>query len=121
MRRHKSVDSFAETGIARSGGDARPVLRRTVPLFLTAAFLAVTWTPLRANDLGQSTDTSAQTSQKETDDPPASPAADGPDHQKTETLARELAFTRSEIEALLNQLNKQRGEAAIVKQAADSE
>ena len=106
MRRHGSVDAFG----------------RRRPLWLTAAFLAATWTPeLQANDFGRSSDTSARLAQAVTSDAPESQAAEGQDHQQAEVLARELAAARRDLELLLKLLNKARDESTRAKQAADRE
>ena len=95
---------------------------RTAALLLTAAFFATAWTPdAQADDNGRSGDTSARTAQSSTSAPAASQATEGQEHQTPETLARELAATKRDLEVLVRLLNKACDESTVATRAADRE
>jgi septal ring factor EnvC (AmiA/AmiB activator) len=95
---------------------------RTAALLLAAAFFATAWTPdAQADDNGRSGDTSARTAQSSTSAPAASQATEGQEHQTPETLARELAATKRDLEVLVRLLNKACDESTVATRAADRE
>jgi septal ring factor EnvC (AmiA/AmiB activator) len=143
MRRQGNVDALGSGRIVIPGDGVNPLFgievraqkpafgqksarhlspTRSAALWLTAAFVAATWTPdVQAHDIGRSGDASARLAQTSTSDPQGSQAAEGQEHQKAEMLARELATAQRDLEVLLRLLNRACDESNSAKQAADRE
>jgi hypothetical protein len=102
------AEARAPEAASRQRSESRLSPTRTAALLLTAAFFATTWTlDGQAHDDGWRSDTSVRLAQGPASHPPQSQAADqGPEHQTTETQARELAATKRDLEVLLRLLNK---------------